>query len=88
MAIVHIVLFEWKPSISHAQVEEVGTSSEFTLSVLIRCMQACGRMLALQHKCLGEDTQKPYIKSFSGGRNNSNEGHAVCNFPTVLGILS
>jgi hypothetical protein len=34
-------------------------------------------MLALQHKCVNAASQKPYIKSFSGGRNNSNEGHAV-----------
>ncbi|KAJ4318626.1 hypothetical protein N0V94_004331 [Neodidymelliopsis sp. IMI 364377] len=38
--------------------------------------EACSRMLALQHKCLGASSQKPYIKSFSGGRNNSSEGHA------------
>ncbi|KAJ4989299.1 hypothetical protein SVAN01_05204 [Stagonosporopsis vannaccii] len=59
MAIIHIVLFEWKPSTSHAQVEE-----------------ACSRMLALKENCLSASSQKPYIKSFSGGRNNSNEGHA------------
>jgi len=59
MAIIHIVLFEWKASTSHAQVEE-----------------ACDRMLALKDKCLSTSSQKPYIKSFSGGRNNSKEGHA------------
>ena len=35
-------------------------------------------MLALSEKCLHPTSQKPYIKSFSGGKNNSPEGHAVC----------
>ncbi|KAJ8108716.1 hypothetical protein OPT61_g7980 [Boeremia exigua] len=39
--------------------------------------EACSRMLALKDKCLSASAQKPYIKSFSGGRNNSNEGHAA-----------
>ncbi|KAJ4410482.1 hypothetical protein N0V91_001968 [Didymella pomorum] len=59
MTIIHVVFFEWKPSTSHAQVEE-----------------ACKRMLALKDDCLSTSSQKPYIKSFSGGRNNSPEGHA------------
>jgi hypothetical protein len=35
-------------------------------------------MLALSEKCLHPTSQKPYIKSFTGGKNNSPEGHAVC----------
>jgi hypothetical protein len=34
-------------------------------------------MLALGEKCIHPTSQKPYIKSFSGGKNNSPEGHAV-----------
>jgi hypothetical protein len=36
-------------------------------------------MLALGEKCIHPTSQKPYIKSFSGGKNNSPEGHAVRN---------
>lgn len=35
-------------------------------------------MLALRDKCIHPTSQKPYIKSFSGGKNNSPEGHSVC----------
>jgi hypothetical protein len=34
-------------------------------------------MLALGEKCIHPTSQKPYIKSFTGGKNNSPEGHAV-----------
>jgi hypothetical protein len=34
-------------------------------------------MLALGEKCIHPNSQKPYIKSFTGGKNNSPEGHAV-----------
>ncbi|KAF1851729.1 dabb-domain-containing protein [Cucurbitaria berberidis CBS 394.84] len=59
MTVVHIVLFEWKPTATYEQVDE-----------------ACKRMLALHEKCLHPTSRQPYIKSFSGGKNNSPEGHA------------
>lgn len=37
---------------------------------------ACNRMLALGEKCLHPASNRPYIKSFTGGKNNSPEGHA------------
>ncbi|EON64574.1 hypothetical protein W97_03807 [Coniosporium apollinis CBS 100218] len=37
---------------------------------------ACKRMLALKNDCLHPTTNKPYVKSSIGGRNNSPEGHA------------
>ncbi|OCK92033.1 uncharacterized protein K441DRAFT_571624 [Cenococcum geophilum 1.58] len=58
MGIIHIVLFEFKPTVGHKQVED-----------------ACKRMLALRDKCLHPTTQKPYVKSSVGGRDNSPEGH-------------
>jgi len=36
--------------------------------------EACKRMLALGQKCLHPTSQKPYIKSFTGGKQNSSEG--------------
>ncbi|KAH7075485.1 hypothetical protein BKA63DRAFT_533184 [Paraphoma chrysanthemicola] len=38
--------------------------------------EACNQMLALGNKCIHPTTQTPYIKSFSGGKNNSPEGQA------------
>lgn len=34
-------------------------------------------MMTLSEKCIHPTSQKPYIKSFSGGKNNSPEGYAV-----------
>jgi hypothetical protein len=39
-------------------------------------------MLALKDKCVHPESQKTYIKSFSGGKNNSPEGFAVCDMNT------
>ncbi|KAI8934858.1 hypothetical protein NX059_008536 [Plenodomus lindquistii] len=38
--------------------------------------EACKRMLGLEQKCIHPTSQKPYIKSFSGGKNNSPEGRS------------
>ncbi|CAI7647928.1 unnamed protein product [Penicillium glandicola] len=35
---------------------------------------ACGRMLVLKDNCVHPTSQKPYIKSASGGKDNSPEG--------------
>lgn len=56
----------------------VHSSAVMSTTVLTFVSQACRRMLALRSDCLSADSGKPYIKSFSGGRNNSPEGHAVC----------
>jgi hypothetical protein len=37
----------------------------------------CSRMLALKDTCMHPQSQKPYIKSYGGGKNNSPEGAAV-----------
>jgi len=58
MAIVHIVLFEFKPTLTHAVVAD-----------------ACKRMLALKDNCVHPTTNKPYVKSHGGGRDNSPEGN-------------
>ncbi|CBX93092.1 similar to stress responsive alpha-beta barrel domain-containing protein [Plenodomus lingam JN3] len=38
--------------------------------------EACKRMLALGEKCIHPTSQKPYIKAFTGGKNNSPEGRS------------
>ncbi|KAF7185228.1 Stress-response A/B barrel domain-containing protein HS1 [Pseudocercospora fuligena] len=57
MPIIHIVLFEFSPTTTHAQVEDV-----------------CTRMLSLSQKCLHPTSNKPYVKSYGGGRDTSPEG--------------
>lgn len=39
-------------------------------------------MLALKDRCVSPETGKPYIKSFSGGKDNSPEGASV-SLPTL-----
>ncbi|KAH8693803.1 hypothetical protein BGW36DRAFT_383767 [Talaromyces proteolyticus] len=56
MAIVHIVLFQYKESTSLEDVEN-----------------ASAQVLALKDNCLHPITQKPYIKSFVGGKDHSPE---------------
>ncbi|KAK5010361.1 hypothetical protein LTR60_004983 [Cryomyces antarcticus] len=58
MPIVHIVLFEFKPTTTYEQVKGV-----------------CRNMLALKDKCMHPTTNKPYVKSYGGGRDTSPEGH-------------
>ncbi|KAJ5832502.1 hypothetical protein N7474_000813 [Penicillium riverlandense] len=57
MSITHIVLFQFKESVSAEVVNDV-----------------CRRMLGLKDNCIHPSSQKPYIKSSSGGRDNSIEG--------------
>lgn len=39
--------------------------------------KACQKMLDLSNKCMHPKTNKPYVKSHGGGRDNSPEGHQV-----------
>ncbi|KAG2165290.1 hypothetical protein VTO58DRAFT_101673 [Aureobasidium pullulans] len=36
----------------------------------------CDRMIGLKNTCIHPETQKPYMKSYGGGKNNSPEGAA------------
>ncbi|KAF7362168.1 Stress responsive A/B barrel domain-containing protein [Mycena venus] len=36
--------------------------------------EACARMLSLKDDCIHPESQKPYIKSLTGGKDNSPEG--------------
>ncbi|KAI9764315.1 MAG: hypothetical protein M1840_008533 [Geoglossum simile] len=57
MAVVHIVLFQFKPDVTLEVMQDV-----------------CQRMLDLKDKCIHPTTNKPYIKSSTGGRDCSPEG--------------
>ncbi|KAJ4369160.1 hypothetical protein N0V83_006244 [Neocucurbitaria cava] len=41
-----------------------------------KIQEACKGMLALKEQCIRPTSQKPYILSSSGGKNNSPEGHS------------
>lgn len=42
--------------------------------MLMASLQVCAGLLALKDNCLHPTTQKPYILSATGGKNNSPEG--------------
>jgi hypothetical protein len=46
-----------------------------------RCLQICKRMVGLAEKCMHPASNKPYVKSYGGGRDNSPEGHQVVVYP-------
>jgi hypothetical protein len=82
MPIIHIVLFEFKPSASQSQVQDVSTMMsrivEKTRKISSRCPpQVCERMLALKDKCFHPATHENYVKSYGGGKDNSPEGLQV-----------
>ncbi|KAI0406535.1 stress responsive A/B barrel domain-containing protein [Xylaria palmicola] len=58
MPVNHLVLFQFKDDASAEQVDE----------------KAVAQMLALKEACLHPATQKPYIRSLTGGKDNSTEG--------------
>lgn len=43
------------------------------------CEKICQRMLSLRDRCVHPVSQKPYINTSSGGKDNSNEGQQVRN---------
>lgn len=80
MPIVHIVLFKFKENTDPAVVKDVsGASSMFVVrdKYSRQRAQICSRMLGLKDTCIHPETNKPYLKSYGGGSNNSPEGAAV-----------
>jgi len=79
MSITHIVLFQFKS----------GTDSKVIMDVRLNCtcldiilkltiwLKTCDRMLALKESCIHPTTNAPYIKTSSGGTDNSIEGLQV-----------
>ena len=80
MPIIHIVLFQFAPDASQAQIEDVRFASNQHKSItLTNCRsQACKRMTGLADKCVHPTTNEKYFKSYSGGKDNSPEGKQVC----------
>ena len=54
-------------------------------NALVELNQACNEMMALATRCVHPETQKSYIKSISGGKNNSTEPVKVSiSHPSVI----
>lgn len=86
MVIIHIVLFEFKPTTTHEQVQEVGICPVYYCWLYLIYKQACDRMLVLREKCVHPTTKSTYIKSAVGGRDNSPEGHQVPHSPRLTAL--
>lgn len=88
--VIHIVHFQFKAGTTESEKKEVcyifaqirgrdlGTyGAELVLTLHAHAAQVAREMLALKDRCLNPATGKPYIKSFSGGKDNSPEGMSV-----------
>ncbi|KAI0475049.1 dabb-domain-containing protein [Xylariaceae sp. FL0804] len=69
MAIYHIVMFAFKSLVPADEVQAVSRPRTG-----LRSASACDRMVALGEKCIHPTSQKPYVKTIGGGRDNSWEG--------------
>lgn len=77
MTILHIVLFEPKQGASQAAIDKVRFRGPLVQSHAFNVQQALEGMRALRTKCVNPSSQKPYIKSLTGGKNNSIEAFKV-----------
>ncbi|EKV06010.1 hypothetical protein PDIG_71810 [Penicillium digitatum PHI26] len=53
---------------------DLTASKNFIVDVNNHPQKTCERMLALKDKCVHHTSKQPYIKSTSGGKDNSPEG--------------
>lgn len=99
MPITHIVLFQFKAGTSPDIIKDVCSelcirSDRFERPWLYAyqdsdvdtnndTLQICSRMLGLKDTCLHPSSQKPYIRTSSGGIDDSPEGIQVC-YPCVF----
>jgi len=80
MTVVHIVQFRFKDGTSAEAVSEVSCLALFIGLVLmagLTATQACAHMVSLKETCMHPQSNKPYITSLSGGKDNSPEGLQV-----------
>ena len=80
MPIVHIVLFKFKEGTDPTVVRDVCEASSIVNCSLITntsTLKICDRMIRLKTTCIHPETQKPYMRSYGGGKNNSPENAAV-----------
>lgn len=77
MSITHIVLFQFKPGVDAQVIKDVWIVWAVVCRNQLTESQVCTRMLGLKDNCLHPSSSKPYIKTSSGGADNSPEGIQV-----------
>lgn len=82
-SVTHTVLFQFKEDADPQAVRDVRLPYRLHLIVPTADIghdaweQVCDRMMALRAACVNPSTLQPYIKSLTGGRDNSPEGLQV-----------
>ena len=88
MTVVHIVQFRFKDGTSPEAVSKVSClgcrslvlffhGRAHTNANLAYAVQACAHILSLKETCMHPQSNKPYITSLTGGKDNSPEGLQV-----------
>ena len=78
MSVTHVVFFQFNSSASPGVINDVCVHSDYLNLTKFRWFKISSRMLALKDNCIHPTSKKPYIKSASGGTDNSPEGLQVC----------
>lgn len=77
MGITHIVQFQFESGVALDAIKDVRFYSTFTFpprgSKPQLTKQGLYRMLSLKDNCIHPETKKPYLKSITGGKDNSIE---------------
>lgn len=82
-AVTHIVLYQFKSDIDRGAVDVVCffmSQEQRGTAELTGLAQACAKMMSLRDTCLSPNSNHAYIKSITGGKDNSNEALQV-SFP-------
>ena len=85
MAITHIVLFQFKSDVTTEVINDVHFSNldHISFENANEFTKISAHMLSLKDTCLHPSSQKPYIKTSSGGIDNSPEGAQVGLFTVI-----
>lgn len=79
MPVIHVVLLKFQDGVDSETVSKVGLGLDAQLHTcaLADKPQFWKQLLDLQHDCIHPETKKPYVKSYNGGTNISQEGFDV-----------
>ena len=91
MTVIHIIAFAFAESATQAQINQVINHLILILSIpftsdtlLFGLLQVIVRFFALKEECLHSVTKEPYIKSITGGTDESKEGFQVSRHPPKI----
>lgn len=86
-SVTHVVLFQYKKNASPEDIAEVSQFKVYQiyqLADMARHHKINSQMLALKEKCIHPVSHRRYIRSVTGGRDNSIEGLQVRLFPGLM----